>query len=106
MLVLVVPGTAVEAAVKTGRKLSGGLWKGGSQPPLTLAFQLHKEEEEDDFILFDQKWNALGLGLGEKNSKDLADMHILHWNGIRKPWKSDGYNKAIWKPYHKKYSQM
>ena len=87
--------------------IPGGLWKGGSQPPLTLAFQLHAHDEANDYILFEKEWNALGLGLDEKKSKkDLAEMHILHWNGMRKPWKSNGYNKAIWEPYYDRYAHL
>ncbi|CAE7669306.1 GATL6 [Symbiodinium pilosum] len=97
----------VEKLVRLQNDCPGGLWKGGSQPPLTLAFQLHAHDEANDYILFEKEWNALGLGLDEKKSKkDLAEMHILHWNGMRKPWKSNGYNKAIWEPYYDRYAHL
>ncbi|CAE7619659.1 GATL4 [Symbiodinium natans] len=104
--------TAVKAAaridklVRLQNSCPGGLWKGGSQPPLTLSFQLHKHNEADDYILFEKEWNALGFGLNDKSKEDVGQLHILHWNGMQKPWKSNGYNKALWEPYYRQYAHL
>ncbi|CAE7360600.1 putative galacturonosyltransferase-like 7 [Symbiodinium microadriaticum] len=96
----------IEKLVRLQNSCPGGLWKGGSQPPLTLAFQLHDPNHSDDFIVFEKEWNALGFGLDQKNKDETGQLHILHWNGMRKPWKSNGYNKAIWEPYYRRYDHL
>jgi len=93
-----------EELVRLQNDCPGGLWKGGSQPPLTLTFQLHRHGEEDDFILFEEEWNSLGLGM--RSISSVVGKNVLHWNGLGKPWKRNGLNKAIWQDYRHRYDDL
>ncbi|CAJ1417784.1 unnamed protein product, partial [Effrenium voratum] len=91
------------AWVRAHNSCPGGIWKGGSQPPLTLTFQLHPEDSEEDFTLFEanwrESWNTDGLGLGHGLSEsDLKQKFVLHWSGLHKPWKQNGNYRDYWLP--------
>jgi len=71
-------------------------WKGGSQMPMQLALW----ENGEDYIVIDKEWNFCDLGYRQDmNSTSLRRQGILHWNGARKPWRSDGLYRDVWLPY-------
>ena len=59
----------------------------GSQPPLQLAIG-------DDFERMDRNWNVGGFG-GHENVTFPRCACLLHWNGARKYWLDDGFNKDL-----------
>ncbi|CAJ1440941.1 unnamed protein product [Effrenium voratum] len=93
--------------VRAHNSCPGGIWKGGSQPPLTLTFQLHPEDSEEDFTLFEESWNTDGLGLGHGLSEsDLKQKFVLHWSGLHKPWKQNGNYRDYWRSHLQKFAQL
>ncbi|EJK65217.1 hypothetical protein THAOC_13949 [Thalassiosira oceanica] len=69
----------------------------GSQPPLQLAIG-------DDFERMDTNWNVLSFGFQE-NVKFPHCACLLHWNGARKYWLDDGFNKDLFLPTTSVYDQ-
>lgn len=49
-----------------------------------------------DFFSLDTKFNVMGLGGKGVPQEELDNGVILHWNGKRKPWNSDGAYKEIY----------
>eukprot|EP00929_Paragymnodinium_shiwhaense_P066511 TRINITY_DN33371_c0_g1_i2.p1 TRINITY_DN33371_c0_g1~~TRINITY_DN33371_c0_g1_i2.p1 ORF type:complete len:1061 (+),score=137.46 TRINITY_DN33371_c0_g1_i2:334-3516(+) len=91
----------VEELVALHNDCAGGIWLGGSQPPMLLAF--FNEEVNDntgpDYHVFGDKWNGDGLGWKTQMSMEgLLVKSILHWSGPKKPWKSHGLFKDLWQP--------
>eukprot|EP00123_Amoebidium_parasiticum_P018405 comp24193_c2_seq1/m.44374 comp24193_c2_seq1/g.44374 ORF comp24193_c2_seq1/g.44374 comp24193_c2_seq1/m.44374 type:complete len:984 (-) comp24193_c2_seq1:240-3191(-) len=72
------------------------IYKFGSQPPLLLAF--YRDYEQMDYT-----WNYRHLGhkVGLPIDK-IAQAKILHFNGPRKPWRSNGIEeyKPKWEKYY------
>eukprot|EP00927_Polykrikos_kofoidii_P078714 TRINITY_DN7552_c0_g1_i1.p1 TRINITY_DN7552_c0_g1~~TRINITY_DN7552_c0_g1_i1.p1 ORF type:complete len:883 (-),score=141.75 TRINITY_DN7552_c0_g1_i1:47-2695(-) len=90
----------VKKLVERHNGCSGGLWVGGSQPPLLLAFHNRPEEDPEDFIVFDAKWNFGTLGWAKGLSSDkIQKQFVLHWNGPNKPWLTKGYYQFAWKKH-------
>jgi len=97
----------VEELVTQHNRCGGQLWVGGSQPPLLLAFLNLKQGEEKDYIVFPAEWNYGDLGW-RKNiaGLKLQSKKVLHWNGNRKPWKSDGLYKEMWLPHRQRFDSL
>mmetsp|Transcript_25958 Transcript_25958/g.49063 ORF Transcript_25958/g.49063 Transcript_25958/m.49063 type:complete len:260 (-) Transcript_25958:31-810(-) len=71
-----------------------GIWRRGVHQP-SFVFSMYNHTQR-----VDSKWNMGQLGWDEHLSLDeLREAYILHWNGQRKPWKSDGLFKQFWMPY-------
>lgn len=68
------------------------LFNGGTQPILNLIY--YKK-----CINIDSRWNKTDLGWKKIHYDELKKNYILHWTGMRKPWKKDGLNKKIWNEY-------
>mmetsp|Transcript_38911 Transcript_38911/g.70184 ORF Transcript_38911/g.70184 Transcript_38911/m.70184 type:complete len:827 (-) Transcript_38911:39-2519(-) len=97
----------VEELVRQHNRCGGKLWVGGSQPPLLLAFLNLKPGETEDYIVFDAAWNYDGLGWRKDIKKEkLKTKKVLHWNGNRKPWNSDGLYKDIWAPHRSAFDSL
>ncbi|CAJ1348691.1 unnamed protein product [Effrenium voratum] len=94
--------------VREHNSCPGGIWQGGSQPPLTLTFQLHPKDSPEDFILFDSRWNTGQLGVPgrEFTSEELAQSFVLHWSGSSKPWMWGGHHKKLWLPHLQKFAEQ
>ncbi|CAK9029795.1 unnamed protein product [Durusdinium trenchii] len=97
----------VEELVTQHNRCGGQLWVGGSQPPLLLAFLNLKQGEEKDYIVFPAEWNYgdLGWRKGISASK-LQSKKVLHWNGNRKPWKTEGLYKEMWLPHRQRFDSL
>ena len=64
-----------------------------------MPLQLTLWETGDDYIVIDKEWNFCDLGYRQDmNSTILREQGILHWNGARKPWRSDGLYRDVWLP--------
>eukprot|EP00929_Paragymnodinium_shiwhaense_P064608 TRINITY_DN3239_c0_g1_i1.p1 TRINITY_DN3239_c0_g1~~TRINITY_DN3239_c0_g1_i1.p1 ORF type:complete len:589 (-),score=105.27 TRINITY_DN3239_c0_g1_i1:436-2202(-) len=99
----------VEKLVQQHNDCEGGIWIGGSQPPMLLAFLQDEvyHKQAPDYHLFEDKWNAEGLGYKEHLSKkSLSRKSILHWNGPRKPWLRNGLFKDLWQPSYDKVQDL
>ncbi|CAJ1440239.1 unnamed protein product [Effrenium voratum] len=97
----------VEELVTQHNRCGGQLWVGGSQPPLLLAFLNLKQGEEKDYIVFPAEWNYGDLGWRTNLAQaKLQSKKILHWNGNRKPWTSDGLYKEVWLPHRQRFDSL
>lgn len=97
----------VEELVTQHNRCGGQLWVGGSQPPLLLAFLNLKQGEEKDYIVFPAEWNYGDLGWRKNiGSSKLQSKKVLHWNGSRKPWKTDGLYKEMWLPHRQRFDSL
>eukprot|EP00126_Sphaerothecum_destruens_P010580 Sdes_comp20779_c0_seq2m16845 len=77
------------------------LWGLGSQPPFNLVFYRN-------YHILSDIWNLMDLsGLVNTHTHRpitrplalVAKAHILHWNGVYKPWNGDGPYGEIWRKY-------
>jgi len=97
----------VEELVTQHNRCGGKLWVGGSQPPLLLAFLNLKPGETEDYIVFDAAWNYGDLGWRTNIKKEkLKTKKVLHWNGNKKPWNSDGLYKEVWTPHRSAFDSL
>eukprot|EP01134_Creolimax_fragrantissima_P007187 CFRG7187T1 len=72
------------------------VYKYGSQPPLMLTF--YKDYENMGMI-----WNFRHLGHKQTlKASDIQRANIIHYNGPRKPWRSNGIEKyrKYWSKYY------
>lgn len=97
----------VEDFARQQRGCGGRLWKGGSQPPLLLAFLSRAPGAREDFIVFEPEWNAGDLGWDPGlNVSELRQKRVLHWNGPVKPWLRQGLYRELWQPYRNAFDLL
>ncbi|CAE7948194.1 GATL10 [Symbiodinium sp. KB8] len=97
----------VEELVTQHNRCGGKLWVGGSQPPLLLAFLNLKQGEEKDYIVFPAEWNYGDLGWRKTMSAaKLQTKKVLHWNGNKKPWNTDGLYREMWLPHRQGFYSL
>lgn len=95
----------IEFWVDVHNRCAGSLWKGGSQPPLLLAFLETSETQAEDFVLFHKNWDVTDLGWKVYIEWDRQyNARILHWTGPIKPWHSGKrLHTQRWDPYMQRY---
>ncbi|CAE7553233.1 GATL10 [Symbiodinium natans] len=97
----------VEELVTQHNRCGGKLWVGGSQPPLLLAFLNLKQGEEKDYMVFPAEWNYGDLGWRKTmTAAKLQTKKVLHWNGNKKPWATDGLYKEMWLPHRQRFDSL
>jgi lipopolysaccharide biosynthesis glycosyltransferase len=77
-----------------------GLWKYGTQPIMMLLGSAYGW----DRLPSSHCYGDLGFRLAEPQR--VADAVFLHFNGEKKPWKTDGINKHYWEPYYYRRDQV
>jgi len=97
----------IEGLVVRHNACGGKLWKGGSQPPLSLALYTADDGAAQDFAVLDQGWNVGDLGWRTGlYTVELHEAKILHWNGKRKPWAPNGNYHDLWQPHRLRFDAL
>jgi hypothetical protein len=67
------------------------LWSLGTQPVLLVALLGEWKE-------LDWRWNVDRLGWNRELDEEEMEREalIVHWNGVHKPWRSDGFYVGLW----------
>eukprot|EP01135_Chromosphaera_perkinsii_P009024 Nk52_evm42s1569 gene=Nk52_evmTU42s1569 len=84
------------------------LWGLGSQPPFNLVFYRNYLRLEDKFNMMDLS----GLVEGKykrpmtRTKAEVENAHVLHWNGVYKPWNGEGPYGELWRHFNPESARL